>query len=487
MASRIAMTILLTSCLLLPRSLSAQEDPAAGRQPPLAASEIERLERRIEELEKTKAAQEDATRAIIRDAMERSGSKINNVAAFGGVLEVLGGRSTDFTGVSERVMRLNTLECQFEAQVKDWTLANFVLQYVDGLDVLLPTTDGRPVGISRIDLDTAILTIGDTQRFAPFGTIGRMILPFGMSTGDPVADVLTLEDPLTVEAFEMREDGILFGVGLPTPPSTPRPPITSPPPVRPRVINPLFSTISRGLGYRPPAVVLAPPSLMMPASPTPLLSAGVLFFKGSTFDVTRIKGWSPEQHFGATVGYRTTGPRSFDISVDYNSSIFDSRFLEGEYQEFLDQIGLVPAMAASLRAKLGPVAFVSEWNGAIEDARFTDDLDKTFAIRPSAWQVALGYQFDWNDGVEAIGAQGTYLTVGYSRSRDLAGATQVVDGEEIRVGSVPKRRFLVGAGEWIMDGLRVAVEYSHVVDYAPKDGGTGRSASAVFSVLTYDW
>ena len=77
-------------------------------------------------------------------------------------------------------------------------------------------------------------------------------------------------------------------------------------------------------------------------------------------------------------------------------------------------------------------------------------------IAPSAWQVSLGYQFDWNPAVEFIGAQGTYFTIGYSESEDLFGVARVIGDPLVdpatRVGFVPEKRFLVGAGEWVADG-----------------------------------
>ncbi len=45
----------------------------------------------------------------------------------------------------------------------------------------------------------------------------------------------------------------------------------------------------------------------------------------------------------------------------------------------------------------------------------------------------------------------------------------------------------MGFGEWVLDGARVAVEYSHIVDYSEEEGGTGKSADGVFMQLTYEW
>jgi len=159
--------------------------------------------------------------------------------------------------------------------------------------------------------------------------------------------------------------------------------------------------------------------------------------------------------------------------IDRRSKLL--QILQFEYRGFLDQIGFVPGMAAHVKSNFGPVALVVEWNGAITDAEFVDDLGTPFSIRPEAWQVALGYQFDWNPAVEIIGAQGTYFTIGYSESEDLAGVTRLIGGDPgaippvpptpVRVGFVPERRLSVGMGEWVLDGLRVAIEYSHAIDY----------------------
>ena len=78
-------------------------------------------------------------------------------------------------------------------------------------------------------------------------------------------------------------------------------------------------------------------------------------------------------------------------------------FLQLEYRHFLDQIGFVPGMAAHMRSSFGPYGLILEWNGAISDANFTDDAGNLVSIRPSAWQVSLNYQFDWNPTVEVIG------------------------------------------------------------------------------------
>jgi hypothetical protein len=208
-------------------------------------------------------------------------------------------------------------------------------------------------------------------------------------------------------------------------------------------------------------------------------------------------------HFGATAGFQARGYGwSFDADVDFTSSVFDSRFLDFEYRGFLDQITYISGMAAHIKATRGPLAVIAEWNGAMQQARFVDDAGNDISMAPSAWQVSLTYQFDWNSTISELGSQGTYLAVSYSESQDLAGVTREIARVEpgnaagapgittlelVRVGFVPEQRFIIGIGEWVTDGLRLSAEYSHIVDYPVAKGGTGASAHGWFGALTYTW
>jgi hypothetical protein len=178
-------------------------------------------------------------------------------------------------------------------------------------------------------------------------------------------------------------------------------------------------------------------------------------------------------------------PWALNVDVNYNSSVFDSQFLRDGYQSFLQQIGAVPGMAASVKAALGPFSVVGEWNGATRQARFVNSLGSPVGIKPSAWQVSLGYQFDWNPWVQEIGQQGTFVSVAYSQSSDLAGTTASLDGTLTRVGFVPRSRLLFTAGEWVLETVRVAAEYALNKDYPVSQGGTGNSAPGFFVSLTY--
>lgn len=486
------------------------EDARAAHEAATRAitEEQRRLERRIEELEATQRAQEDATRTIIQESVSTLGSKINEYVTFGGALEVLAGWTKEFSGQRENVIDLNTAELDFEVQATDWALGSLIIEYDSGSNVQFPTNQGTTASVDRFTINTATITIGNTQKFPPFAVAGRMVLPFGISTGDPVADTLHIEDPLTIQVFEMREDAIGVGVAFPTPKPVPATPPVSTPQVKPVAINPAVEWMARGLGYDPPPKRPPPPTLVFPTPQPPLFNAGVYFYNGDTLEGTD-STWDPGEHIGATVGFRTKGtcgrsysqiqadtqgdwlafpcPWSLDVDVDYNSSIFDSNFLQDQYQPFLGQIGYVAGMAASVKANVGALSLVAEWNGAINDAKFFDDTGRLFNIQPSAWQVSLAYQFDWNPWVQKVGEQGTFVALGYSQSKDLAGVTQLIGGEPVRVGTVPKRRYLVTAGEWVMENVLLTVEYSYIVDYSRAEGGTGGTGNGVFTQLTFVW
>lgn len=485
---------------------TAQEDSTREEVIRSFTKEQERLKQRVEELEITKTAQEDATRSIIGNSLSKLGSNINQNVALGGTLEALTGRAGDFSGPASDLLELTTAQVDLEIKVNNWTTGIFTIEWLNDTGTLFPTnrnfaTQGQG---ERLNIETAQVTVGDPQKFPPFLTVGRMTLPFGISTGNPVADVLTIEDPLTLEVFEMRNTAIGFGLGFPTPAMKPVTPPVATPTVKPQVINPLFSSVSSHLGYNPPPTRPPAPNLFTPTPEPPLFNAGIYSYTSNNANASR---WDLSNHINATAGFRTKGhcgrsydklsesficPWAIDVDVDYNSSVFDSRFLGFQYQNFLDQIGFVPGMAVSAKAMFGRVSLVTEWNGAISQATFgydsvdanDDPVRLVKKISPSAWQVSLGYQFDWNPWVEVIGEKGTYLAVGYSESQDLAG---VFDSAGDRIGFVPRRRFLVNVSEWVLDGVRLSVEYSRVVDYSVSGGGTGNSANGVFSGLTYAW
>ena len=415
-----------------------------------------------------------------------------------GAIEMLAGQSRDFSGVKQSTLRLNTAELEFDIQANPWALANMKIGYTDGTSVLFPNTRGFESGVDRFTLDKASITIGDLQRFPLYLKAGRMNLAFGSSTGTHRSDVLSIENPLTTDAFEMKRNAVGVGFGLPTPALTRAAPPVLVPPVQPLVVAPLVGAFGRQLGYAPLPVRPKPPTpVSLPPEPPPFYGS-LLFYESHNIGAQR--GFT--RNINARLGYRASGhcgrpysklrssdfcPWSLDFNVDYDTSVFDSQFLEAEYRPFLDQFGPVRGVASTVKATLGPMLLVGEWNGAIDRAAFTDGVGTRFSIKPSAWQVSLGYQFDWNPWVETIGGQGTFFALGYSRTNDLAGVTQLVGTVSNRVGFLPRSRWTLTAGEWVLPGLKVQVEYSRIRDYPISLGGSGATGGGLQTTLTYSW
>jgi hypothetical protein len=65
----------------------------------------------------------------------------------------------------------------------------------------------------------------------------------------------------------------------------------------------------------------------------------------------------------------------------------------------------------------------------------------------------------------------------------MAGVTILNNGLPTRIGFVPQNRLFLTAGEWVMDGLKVAVEYSANWDYSVNSGGTGKLAHGGFGLI----
>ena len=487
------------------RTSRPEPDSRQNRPPAVASTPAPRrespgsLEQRVRELEVSKTAQEDAVRSIIRGSISQSGSRINEFVTLGGSLEITAGRAAEFNGQQRETVALSTAELDLEIKANDWMTSVVTLAFDSGAQVQAATGRVTNANVDRITLDKGYVIIGDPRRFPIYLKAGLDYLPFGTSTGVHRSDVLSIATPLTIEAFELRKPGIAIGFGLPTPPAAPPTPPVAVPRVESLVLNPLVSSAARYLGYQPPPTRAKAPSPFTFTPEPPPLYGIINFYDSSGTDV-------PTRRFtnniDARLGYRATGhcgrpyselkesffcPWSIDVSVDYVSSLFDSRFLQTEYRPFLGQIGTIPGIAASIKMTLGRFLFVGEWNEALRTALFVDGAGNAVRMQPGAWQIALAYQFDWNPWVETIGAQGNYVAIGYSRSHDLSGVVELVGATPTRVGAIPESRLTVTVGEWVMENARVAVEYSHNWDYPLGKGGTGRQGDGVFVALTYNW
>ena len=491
-----------------PAAAAAIPAPAVG-SPPVAlpapdlseAATKRPLDQRVKDLEIGWAAQENATQQIIRDTLSKTGPKINNYLALSGVVEGLASRTGQFDGPAKENLALSTAELDFDIKLSDWLTGALVLHFDNGTGAIFPTGNNPVVpttpgvGVDRFTLDRTHISIGDLMQFPIAARFGVETLHFGTSTGVARLDTLSIGTPLTTEVFENRQTAGGLEFAWPTPPRQPPPAPVVIPRVSPLVVAPAVSQLARWLGYTPlPERPFRPQPVTFPFDPPPFYGS-VMTYKGSD---SIIPNRTKIDDYNASLGFRTRGhcgvpydqltnspicPWTLDFHVDYDTSVFESRFLHASYLPFLSQIGQIPGVAASVKASFGPFAFVGEVNAALQQARFLDGLGTARSMTPMAWQASIAYQFDWNPWITEIGAQGDFISLGYSGSKDMAGATILTNGLPTRIGFVPQNRVFLTAGEWVMDGLKVAVEYSANWDYPVSSGGTGKVAHGGFGLV----
>jgi hypothetical protein len=491
-----------------PAAAAAIPAPAVG-SPPVAlpapdlseAATKRPLDQRVKDLEIGWAAQENATQQIIRDTLSKTGPKINNYLALSGVVEGLASRTGQFDGPAKENLALSTAELDFDIKLSDWLTGALVLHFDNGTGAIFPTGNNPVVpttpgvGVDRFTLDRTHISIGDLMQFPIAARFGVETLHFGTSTGVARLDTLSIGTPLTTEVFENRQTAGGLEFAWPTPPRQPPPAPVVIPRVSPLVVAPAVSQLARWLGYTPlPERPFRPQPVTFPFDPPPFYGS-VMTYKGSD---SIIPNRTNIDDYNVSLGFRTRGhcgvpydqltnspicPWTLDFHVDYDTSVFESRFLHASYLPFLSQIGQIPGVAASVKASFGPFAFVGEVNAALQQARFLDGLGTARSMTPMAWQASIAYQFDWNPWITEIGAQGDFISLGYSGSKDMAGVTGLVNGLPTRIGFVPQNRVFLTAGEWVMDGLKVAVEYSANWDYPVSSGGTGKVAHGGFGLV----
>jgi hypothetical protein len=478
-------------------------DPPALPTPDLSEAAAKRpLGVRVKDLEVIWAAQENATRQIIRDSLSKTGSKINSFLSLSGVVEGVASRAGSFTGPTQENLSLGTAELDFDIKLSDWLTGALVLHFDNGTGAIFPTgnqpvvpTNLPGVGVDRFTLDRTHILVGDLMQFPIAARFGVETLHFGTSTGVARLDTLSIGTPLTTEVFENRQTAGGLEFAWPTPPRQPPPAPVVVPRVSPLVVAPAVSQLMRWLGYTPlPERPFRPTPVTFPLDPAPFYGS-VVAYKGSD---SILPGRTKIDDYNASLGFRTRGhcgvpydqltnslicPWTVDFHVDYDTSVFESRFLHSSYLPFLSQIGRIPGVAASLKTSFGPFAFVGEVNAAIQNAQFIDGLGITRNMMPMTWQASIAYQFDWNPWIQEIGAQGDFISLGYSGSKDMAGVSILQNSIPTRIGFVPQHRLFLTGGEWVMDGLKVAVEYSANWDYPVSAGGTGKVAHGAFGLI----
>jgi hypothetical protein len=128
-----------------------------SQPPPKAAQkENENLEERVNELEVTKAAEEDSIRSIIQSALSKIGPQINEFVTLGGSLEVTAARVSDFSGASQDSITLSNAELDLEIRASDWVTGYMATTFDTGNSLLFPTTPAFNTGVDRLTHGRAV-------------------------------------------------------------------------------------------------------------------------------------------------------------------------------------------------------------------------------------------------------------------------------------------------------------------------------------------
>src|SRR5258708_2166511 len=103
-----------------PTVQSPPADPPALPAPDLSEAAAKRpLNERVRELEIGWAANENATRQILRDTLNKTGPKINSFLSLSGVVEGVASRTGSFTGPTQENLSLGTAELDFAIKLSD--------------------------------------------------------------------------------------------------------------------------------------------------------------------------------------------------------------------------------------------------------------------------------------------------------------------------------------------------------------------------------
>jgi hypothetical protein len=240
---------------------------------------------------------------------------------FSGLVEVEAGFVHGFGGVKESDVVLATVELGFDAEISDWVNAHVLLLHEDD--------DTEP-----IEVDEAIITIGNTEKKPVYFAGGRMYVPFG------TFETNLISDPLTLEIGETREAALQVGFEL--------------------------------KGFY-----------------------GSLYaFNGDTKEAKT--GPDDEiEGFGINFGYASANEdRSLDVGVEYINTLGDSDVIQDALPAPDSLADFVPGVGAHVIFHTGPWTFIGEYIAASDSFTAAELPFGAAGAEPKASNLEGGYTFD---------------------------------------------------------------------------------------------
>jgi hypothetical protein len=214
---------------------------------------------------------------------------------------------------------LATAALDFHAQLTDWISTHVLLLWEEG-------------ETEAVEVEEAVISLGDPERFPLFLNAGKMYVPFGVYSS------FMIQDPLTLELGETNDTTVQIGFGQ--------------------------------AGFY----------------------GSVYGFKGG---VRKEGGDDTIDNFGANIGYAVENEAwSFDLGLGYLRNMAASDGIAAFLTEDSQIVDYVGGVNAYLRLSYGPFTFYSEYLAALDDFEGAELEFGERGAKPKAWQAELAYAVD---------------------------------------------------------------------------------------------
>lgn len=426
-----AMGILCLLCAPCPTEAktknSREEMELLRQQVELLKQQNQQLNQRITDMEKTleqqaatvpphvKAQQQSMIEQEVARQIEEKGGdfKISDYVKLSGLIEGDYILNEDFGGTNGSEFDLATLELYLDIMVNKWASGHIVIEH-----------DGDE---DKLRIDEGYVTLGNTEEFPLFASIGRLYMPFGSF------ETKMLQDPLTQLLGETNDEGLVVG----------------------------FSH----QGF----------------------TGSVFAYNGMDKDDPdndTING------YGVSLAYSyEEEEKAFNAGAAWISNIADSVEMQDVVRGNIgahfdvDEGPLsdeVSAIALYMNGKWGSWSAITEYVRALDSfeawefgyGRFIDEEDEALGrvhgAEPAAWNLEVAYTTTIKD-IETV------FALGYQRSWEALAL------------ELPEHRYLGTISFTIFEGTTLSFEYYYDQDYSVSDGGTDENGHGFTTRLAYEF
>ncbi len=338
---------------------------------------------------------------------KKAGLSSNTSISISGLLE-FGGAWQDVELVegdseSESDLAMTTVELHVDAAVGDLVSAESTLLYED------PTFED---GETSLDIDTATIKVGNSEKYPVYFMAGVMYLPFG-ALFEHFPDDPLIDAPLTLSLGETREKAVLVGYE--------------------RAGISLAAYLFNGdVEERGEEDHIENFGIDINYSYKLLLGPHERYVKGTKFEI------EPENCVNFLAG------------LSYISNLADSDGLTDAVGSEIDDY--VPGVAAYLRTEYCGYFLEVEYMTALDEFDASELKSGTAGARPSVWNFEAGFNYNWWKNLE--------VALKYAGSKETEGL------------GFPESRYGVNFNQELADGITASFGIIH--DKYDKDDVNGR-------------